>query len=56
VTASDADPEEVREQLLRIYDGVRQGQRRPARPFARMIKEWAAAHRDEDLKATLTAL
>jgi DNA gyrase/topoisomerase IV subunit A len=51
-----ADPEDVRDRLLGIYGVFDQISAALPRPLAPMIKEWVAAHQDEDLRTSLTIL
>jgi hypothetical protein len=54
--ARNADPEQVREQVMNIY-GVWVGVTvRLRRPLATMIRQWVARNRDEDILGSVTAL
>ncbi len=52
----DADPGQVREKLLDVYGVYAELEVALPKPLARMIREWTAAHRDEDILASLTEL
>jgi hypothetical protein len=53
---ADADPDQVRDQLLTIYGVFDQITAALPRPLAAVIKDWVSAHRSEDLPASLAAL
>jgi hypothetical protein len=56
VPEPDADPEQVRAQLLDLYGVSVRVQVQLPQPLVTMIRQWAAAHAGEDLLASLNAL
>ncbi len=56
VPEPDADPEQVRAQLLDVYGVSVTLQVHLPQPLASMMRRWATAHQGEDILASLTAL